>query len=227
MGTLGCISRHGFAQIPQYMRLSPLPQKQNGLVATILSMALGIAGCSDINFDMGRYKGAVKDGFAKIPQACQIEELLGEADHFISYHGTRDIPQQWNTEVYFAGRYCLTMQVVVKVDRNFSRITEVVGEPTFHLNELTSIDRTANGSDSAACGQQWVFTLDDWNKVVKAKGDFSVIGIRLKQHQPVPGFDRFVRSVRALAFRFPPEIRAKSGDAIPILTKWVCFQFPA
>ena len=36
---------------------------------------------------MGRYKNAVKDGFTKIPQAAEIEDLLGEADHFISYTG--------------------------------------------------------------------------------------------------------------------------------------------
>ena len=71
------------------------------LAAAISVILMG--GCQRSGFNMERYKNAVKDGFTKIPQACEIENLLGEADHFISYSGP-DVRQDWNTEVYFAGR---------------------------------------------------------------------------------------------------------------------------
>jgi hypothetical protein len=194
--------------------------------APLLMGLFSMLGCSDIDFDVERYKGAVKDGFVKVPQACQIEKLVGEADHFISYHGSRDIPQEWNSEVYFAGRYSLTMQVIVKVDRKFSRITEVVGEPTFYLDELVAID-AMDGTDCAAYGEHWVFGLHDWNKVVKAKGDFSAIGIKLKRNQPVPGFDRFVRAVRAPRIQVRPDCGAPSTSASSSKAKHVGERSPS
>ena len=41
-------------------------------------------------------------GFKKIPEAKQINDLFGDADHFISYSGP-NVPQEWNTEVFFGG----------------------------------------------------------------------------------------------------------------------------
>ena len=142
--------------------------------------------------------GCVKDGFTKIPQAGEIEDLLGEADHFISYSGSGE-KQDWNTEVYFAGRYRLTMQVGVKVDRSLSKIVEVIGEPKFRLGETTRVEVDLGGSVRAFSDepcQHAEFGVTEWNKVVQAKGDFSVVGVAIKKRQPVPNFEQFVEAMR-------------------------------
>ena len=175
------------------------------LAAAISVILMG--GCQRSGFNMERYKSAVKDGFTKIPQACEIENLLGEADHFISYSGP-DVRQDWNTEVYFAGRYRLTMQVEVKVDRDFSRVVEVIGEPAFYLSEIAQVELNANGTFSAGTdgsGQQAVFGMKEWNKIVQSKGDFSLVGVHIKKGQPVPNFEKFVEAMRRPRVRVRPD----------------------
>jgi hypothetical protein len=69
-----------------------------------------------------------------------MEEQFGTADHFITHFGSRGkTTNRWNTEVFFGGRYTLTMQVDVHVDYDKNQI-EVVGEPVFYLVEAESID---------------------------------------------------------------------------------------
>ena len=184
----------------------------------ILGLTVGglcMGGCSDIDFDLERYKGAVKDGFDKIPQSKEIEELLGDADHFISYSGNRSVGQDWNTKVYFAGRYCLTMQVEVKVDRRFSRITKVTGQPKFYLVETIRVDLNRNGTVGALHGQGYQFGPEDWKKVVAAKGDFSVIGIHLKLNRPVPNFDKYVKAMRRPCIQVHPHDRTAGSEMTP------------
>ena len=115
---------------------------------------------------------------------------------------------QWNTEVYFDGRYCLTMQVIVKVDRQFSKIVEVVGEPKFYLIETESVELLKDGRVAANAGsQQYEFGLSDWNKVVAAKGDLSAIGIHLKRNQAVAHFDRYVQAMRGPRIQVRPDCK--------------------
>ncbi len=166
-----------------------------------------VGGCGGSGFEVGRYKNAVKDGFTKIPQAAEIEDLLGEADHFISYSGP-GVKQDWNTEVHFAGRYCLTMQVDVKVDSSFSKIVEVIGEPKFFLAEFTRVEVDADGRVGAGSdhpSQYAEFGVREWNKVVQAKGDFSVVGVPIKKHQPVPNFEKYVEATRRPRIQVRPD----------------------
>ena len=170
----------------------------------VMILAIYTGGCEGSGFDVGRYKDAVKDGFTKIPQACEIERLLGKADHFISYSGP-NVKQDWNTEVYFEGRYRLTMQVDVKTNKDFSKIVGVIGEPKFYLGEITKVDLNADGTVSGGdggAGQRATFGLKEWNKIVQSNGDFSIVGVHIKKGQPVPNFDKFVGAMRRPRIRF-------------------------
>jgi len=171
----------------------------------VILAAMFLTSCRDIAFDLERYKQAVKSGFPKIPQAKQIEQLLGESDHFISYHGSRSLGQEWNTEVFFADRYELAMQVEVKVDYWFSEVLEVVGEPKFYLAEITSVDYDNGGVGANMLGIHSEFGPKEWAKVYQAKGDFSVIGIQLKKNAPVPRFEEYVRATRRDCVQVRPE----------------------
>ena len=160
------------------------------IVTSIVLLAL--LGCVRGSF-LDRYKMAVKSGFKKIPEAAQIEQLLGEADHFISYSGP-NVPQEWNTEVYFGGRYEFTMQVEVEVSYDFSAITKVKGEPKFYLSEVSRVRHYPNGTwgNDYDGNNERHFGRAESRKIVDAKGDFSAIGIKLKQGPAVRGIPGIV-----------------------------------
>jgi hypothetical protein len=153
---------------------------------------------------MKNYTQAVKSGFKKIPEAMQVERLFGEADHFISYSGP-NVKQDWNTVVFFYGRYELTMQVDVKTNAAFSEVTEVVGEPKFYLLEIKEITGADAGGARYNGSAQRTFGLTDWKKLYDAKGDFSVLGITIHKDRPVDNFDRFVRGVKEPRIRVRPD----------------------
>jgi hypothetical protein len=130
----------------------------------------------------------VPSGYEMILEARQIDDLLGPARHQLANYTEPDIAE-WQTEVLFGGRYELMMTVSVRVDRGSGRVTEIVGEPRFMLSEITEI---WNSREVLYGGPgQREFGVDQWRRVVKAGGDFSVIGIKLNYNHPVPGFESF------------------------------------
>jgi hypothetical protein len=153
--------------------------------------------------NMEHYRQVVQSGVTKLPEPLQMEALFGKGDHFISSlnrNGTHD----WNSEVFFGGRYTLTMQVEVKTDKDFSEVTEVTGRPSFVLTEACRIVVSSNRVAGADFSNDWKFREDDWKKVVDANGDFSVIGIKMKTSEPLDGFDQYVKSVREPRIRVRP-----------------------
>lgn len=149
------------------------------------------------------YKETVRDGIHTFPHVQEIKGIFPEqpTDHFITQFGfEKDKPVVWNTEVFFGGRYEFTYQVYVLVDYERNRISRMVSNPKFDLRELARIDEN---------GQGWYqsdhhFGEEEWNKVVAARGDFSVIGIQLNTNAPLPGFDQFVRACRAPRVQVEP-----------------------
>ena len=185
-------------------------EKATKFIASIVMLAL--LGCTRSSF-IERYKMAVKSGFQKIPEAKQIEDLLGEADHLISYSGP-NVPQDWTTVVYFGGRYQLGMKVGVEVSYDFSAITKVKGEPKFYLFEVSRVVRGPNRQCGAFFdgNSERHFGCAEWRKIVAAKGDFSVIGIKLKRGPPVPDFDQYVHAFRKDVVRVSPYDSAKASE---------------
>ena len=144
---------------------------------------------------------AQRSGCEKIPQVRQIETLFGKGDHFITGGephlmpgGANDICQ-WSTDVYFAGRYQLTMWVDIEIDRRNSEVSRVVDTLKFRLLEVTRVDMLSDGRPSISYGGsgQREFSAADWKKVVEAKGDFSVIGIQIRNDAPIANFDELMK----------------------------------
>lgn len=158
-----------------------------------------VASCRDVNVNVANYNRAIQSGLDTIPEARQIEEVLGEAHHSISYHGSRSVGNDWNTEVYLYGRYELLMQVPVRMGYQFDEVLEVAGEPQFYLLEVQSIEYYGNDrrpGASYAQGDEWPypFGAEEWAKVYAADGDFSVIGIELNKEAPVDGFEDYMNA---------------------------------
>ncbi len=130
----------------------------------------------------------VRSGYTMIPEAKQIDDLLGFAWHRVVNYCEPDIAE-WQTEAAFAGKYELTMTVRVRIDRRSGRVTEVIGEPHFYFREIAEIINSHGAKYRPANGRE--FGLEQWRQVVRAKRDFSVIGIALDRNNPIPGFDRY------------------------------------
>ena len=142
--------------------------------------------------ELDQYKQAVRSGFAKIPQANQIERLLGEAGHFISYDGNPRLIATWNTHACFADRYVMFMRVDLQMDQRFSTIVKVIGSPRFQMYEIEHAYSGGHGARYLSVGRG-SFGLDTWEKIVQAEGDFSAVGIVLKRNDPVPNFREYVK----------------------------------
>ena len=128
-----------------------------------------------------------------------MEELFPIADHFVTEFGFDKGPRKWNTEVFFGGRYTLTMQVDVEIDYEARRIIRLVGEPVFYLQEVENITLLPDGRAVAVYSirsqRDKPFGLLEWNKIYKAKGDLSVIGFKTIA-TGVQHFDEHVLQIR-------------------------------
>ncbi|MCA9110836.1 MAG: hypothetical protein KDA52_12860 [Planctomycetaceae bacterium] len=144
-----------------------------------------------------------------IPTAVQIEELYGDADHFITEFGFDRKPKLWNTEVFFGGRYTLTMQVKVKVNYSANTIA-MVDEPKFHLIGADTIRVYPDGrTGTRYSGDEHWFSLAEWETVYESGGDYSLIGIAIDP-VPVVNFDLDVANKRRP--RVPISLTSKSRE---------------
>jgi hypothetical protein len=140
------------------------------------------------------FEKPVPSGLQKIQQARQMEELFGSAAHAISNLRDDGLTAEWKTIVLFGGRYELWMTVPVRLTENFDEVTVVLRTPEFKLFEVSATTDEGRGVLYDPRGARH-FSADDWAKIYRAKGDFSVVGIAMKQNQPVRNFDRYKQIV--------------------------------
>ena len=155
------------------------------LVIAIAHLAIG-------DFGMGHYEEAISSAKESVPAVREFTDLFPESIHLITYYNGRMGKPTWTSTVGLHGRYVLHMQFQVKFNRAGTRI-ESYTSPQFYLEEVESlsIDKM---SESITPGEiDMSFGTVDWDKIVKAKGDLSALGISVKKAQPVPGFEEFWR----------------------------------
>jgi hypothetical protein len=141
------------------------------------------------------YWRTVEHGITNVPHVSEITALFSNAptDHFIGQYSWNPAgPVMWNTQVYFHGRYHFTYQVPVTADYTNCMILGTSGPPVFVLLEVEKTD-----GRSTQFSSDWKLSESQWNKVVAAKGDFSVVGIQLKTNQPVANWDAYVKAGRS------------------------------
>jgi hypothetical protein len=151
---------------------------------------------------MSNYDTAVQSGIIGLPWPKEMESLFGEGDHFITHYGFSPGPKLWNSEVYFYGRYRLTMQVTVSLDPGNARVLGNTEPPKFYLREIKSVT-TEDGTLAAYFSGRWEFDSKKWKQLVQARGDWSVLGIPVKKNDPVPRFEEYVASLRAPIVKVP------------------------
>jgi hypothetical protein len=143
------------------------------------------------------YKATVRSGKAALPIAVQMEEVFPVADHFITHYAMDSGPLAWNTEVFFGGRYILTMQVDVEVNYSTNTVTSTNQEPQFFLSEVESVDLLPDGRTSVTFRAENAerFGAREWARMYDNKGSLSAIGISVDTTE-VENFDEHVAQRR-------------------------------
>ncbi len=144
----------------------------------------------------------------QIPEAIQMQEAFSQhASHFIANYGQRT-STLWNSEVFFGGRYSLSLVVPIVMDYE-SGEARITGAASFVLLEYGEIKRLSNGNLSGTIGREWKFGSKDWKKICRSADDidFSRAGITLNE-SGMDGFEDFVAG--KLKDRVP--IQLQPGD---------------
>lgn len=143
------------------------------------------------NFKVWGHQEFAANGVSQIEPAAQMNHLFKDCRHFIVY-GAKDQPL-FNTDAYFGGRYVLTMQVPVAiVSRTSGRM---IGDPTFHLNEVGRIEVSPSGQVGAYFSRNLEFGMAQWKQVYKADGDWSAIGFDVNPNA-VKNFEKYAAACR-------------------------------
>src|SRR6266481_3389857 len=112
------------------------PIRSGDILALILTIGV-LASCGGCKQDtMSDYIQTVKSGLDTLPWPKEMEALFGEGDHFVTHYGFSLGPNKWNTEIFFGGRYTLTLQVDVDIDYKGDTIRSNVSPAKFYLWEV-------------------------------------------------------------------------------------------
>lgn len=170
------------------------------LLLCFCSVFLLIPGCTR-NPSKADCLKTTEQGIKTVPHVQELRQFFSNAPtiHFIEQLGlrigdTKRKPAHWNTVLWFGGRYVLTYQTLVVPDY-IAHSLKQPQNPVFVLCEITNITYGGRGADFDPAGGR-SFGEADWNKIIAAKGDFSVIGIHLKTNAPVEGIESYISAWR-------------------------------
>ncbi len=142
-----------------------------------------------------KYGQTVINGRRTIPYAQQFSELFTNRQEFISYYTGAFGPQTWNSKAGLYGRYVLSMQMRIRMDKTGTNIVNFE-PPSFLLREITRIRNSPK--DPGGGGQLLLdgvpqstrrFSAAEWEQLVKSRGDLSVLGFQVDTNHPVQGFE--------------------------------------
>jgi hypothetical protein len=147
---------------------------------------------------MKDYLAIHRDGVESLPWAKQIDEQYDNVDHFITHFGFGEQPLLWNSEVFFGGRFTLSMTVLVNVDYKKRTVT-AAGAPNFFLVAAKAVHVFPGGgiqrdSDTSLDRK---FDQRKWDEFVSSGYDLAVLDIPPAAQKPVANFDKLAQAVRA------------------------------
>lgn len=167
-------------------------------ISAFLYFILVMLTCDGCYHAVNDYKQAVRDGMKTVPHVQEIMKMFpgAKTDNFFSdcgkYSDVTGKQVTWNTSVYFGGKYVFTYQIDAMLDYKKNKFIKVVTKPKFVLWQVSEIYNATPETIGASFNGDHKFGEEDWNKVVAANGDFSVIGIKLDTNSPVSRFDEYV-----------------------------------
>lgn len=134
------------------------------------------------------YNAAIESGVRGQSFPGQFNRLFPGARNVISYYTGVVGPSTWTSSIGLHDRYVFRMHLSVQFDEPRTNILSY-GAPTFYLYELPKITVKPNENPYITINQIANFSADSWALLLKAKGDFRVLGIALQTNNPVEGFE--------------------------------------
>jgi hypothetical protein len=144
---------------------------------------------------MKDYDAAIQSGVSGQSYPGQFNKLFPGAKNTISYYTGVVGPSSWTSSIGLHGRYVFAMNLSIAFDKTRTKIVSY-GSPTFYLYEIPKIDQKPNENPYLHVNQMTTFSGDSWDRLVKAKGALSILGITLKTNKPVEGFEAYWRALR-------------------------------
>ena len=134
------------------------------------------------------YDIALKNGTASLDVAREFNALFPDSNNFISYYTGQYGDPRWNSKVGLHGRYVLTVQFDLKFDSS-RHMPARTSDPEFYLVEASQLDRTPDGRLSISYSDNQIrFGMEDWKKLIAARGELSAIGYSTNESNPHDGF---------------------------------------
>ncbi|MEW5977247.1 MAG: hypothetical protein AB1898_15765 [Acidobacteriota bacterium] len=124
----------------------------------------------------------------------EFTELLPMRVATLSNYQIPSLKQSLTVQATLFSRYELRLDLVLEFDKTWTEVIHF-GEPQFQLNEVEEVEPLEDGrlSVSYAERSQREFGDEEWKRLYKADGDFTVLGIYLRKDVPVPLFDEYWR----------------------------------
>jgi hypothetical protein len=136
------------------------------------------------------YNAAIRSGPSEIGPVSQFVELFPDARHSITYYTGQMGQPQWTSTVGLHGRYVLTVQTDIEFDWS-RRHVKSHGPPRYILVEVRAVSLLPDGTTTIESGPTQVhFGPKEWERLYRAGGDLSVLGITVVKDQSVAHFER-------------------------------------
>jgi hypothetical protein len=138
---------------------------------------------------------AQANGVSEIPEVSQFAALFPGAYHFITHYSGTKGPSYWNSKAGLHGRYIVTLTFPIEFDatRTHPRRT---GPAAIFLKEVSEVRTRADGTvdGTSYTTKQFKFGIEEWERVVKSGGDWSVLGIQMITDKPIEHFEKAWKS---------------------------------
>jgi hypothetical protein len=134
----------------------------------------------------------MENGITSIDIAQDFKRLFPQSEEFVSYYqgsmGYGHADPTWTSHVGLYGRYIFSVTFDIEFDwtRKFPRR---VGDPSFHLMEISSITRLPDGRLQTEYSESHIISSHDWKILKEANGDFSAIGYQMDRDHKLEGFE--------------------------------------
>ena len=153
-----------------------------------LCLAMSEIGCG-VAKTWATYEMTIRNAHADLPLAKEFAVLFPGTAEAITYFPS-DKPL-WRAEAGVHDRYCISMRFPITHSASGTHSSQA-GEPKFVLAEIESIRRLSDGQLDITYGKAREFGLQEWNVLVKAKGDLSSLGIEVITDKPIADFSPMV-----------------------------------
>jgi hypothetical protein len=153
-----------------------------GVAVVVIIVATLASGCKRTGKTVNN-ASVVSSAEAKIPVVKQFTRHAPSPIHYVTQ---REDGLMLTSKAGYFGRYILTMQLKITVDKNGNEI-EHWETPRFWLNEVHEIERLPGERFSIRYRDQVEFSEEDWREFLD-EGDQSAVGKLMKRDNPVPHF---------------------------------------